>query len=146
MDRMEIYCIHGAIIVLAMGTWEGRVGGGNSTGGLRTPTFPPCQVTMGSSCLHSQGERCHESERPRKSYKTWQKRSCSSVSKLREETKHGHREDVEFGENTLQKTELRGAVRPKIRPSFQGGKTARPNKPAQRMQHARGFIVSCANG
>ena len=35
---------------------------------------------------------------------------------------------------------------PKFGPSFQGGKTARPNKRAQQMQHARGFIVSCANG
>ena len=35
---------------------------------------------------------------------------------------------------------------PKFGPSFQGGKTARPNKPAQQMQHARGFIVGCANG
>ena len=26
------------------------------------------------------------------------------------------------------------------------GKTARPNKPAQQMQHARGFIVVCAKG
>ena len=31
-------------------------------------------------------------------------------------------------------------------PSFQGGKTARPNKPAQQMQHARGFIVGYVNG
>ena len=106
---MEIYCVHGAIGVLAMGTWEGRVGGGNPTGGLRTPTFPPCQVTMGSSCLHSHGERCHESERQRKSHKTWWKRSCSSVSELREETERGHRDNVEFGENTVQKSELWGA-------------------------------------
>ena len=35
---------------------------------------------------------------------------------------------------------------PEFGPSFQGGKTARPNKPAQQMQHARGFIVGCANG
>ena len=35
---------------------------------------------------------------------------------------------------------------PKFGSSFQGGKTARPNKPAQQMQHARGFIVGCANG
>ena len=28
---------------------------------------------------------------------------------------------------------------------FQGGKTARPNEPVQQMQHARGFIVGCAN-
>lgn len=106
---MVIYCVHGAIGVLAMGAWEGRVRGGNPAGDLRTPTFPPCQVTMSSSCLHSHGERCHESERPRKSYKTWWKRSCSSVSEPREETQLGHREDVEFGENTVQKTELWGA-------------------------------------
>ena len=31
-------------------------------------------------------------------------------------------------------------------PSFQGGKTTRPNEPAQQMQHARGFIDGCANG
>ena len=37
-------------------------------------------------------------------------------------------------------------VRPQIRASFQGGKTERPNKPAQQMQHARGFIVGCASG
>ena len=35
---------------------------------------------------------------------------------------------------------------PKFGSSFQGGKTARPNKPAQQMQPARGFIVGCANG
>ena len=35
---------------------------------------------------------------------------------------------------------------PKFGPLFQGGKTARPNKRAQQMQHARGFIVGCANG
>ena len=29
---------------------------------------------------------------------------------------------------------------------FQGGKTAWPNKRAQQMQHARGFIVGCATG
>ena len=34
---------------------------------------------------------------------------------------------------------------PKFGPSFQGGKTARPNKPAQQMQHARGFIDGCTN-
>ena len=34
---------------------------------------------------------------------------------------------------------------PKFGPSFQGGKTVRPNKPAQQMQRARGFIVGCAN-
>ena len=40
----------------------------------------------------------------------------------------------------------RRTVSPKFGPSFQGGKTTRPNKPAQQMQHARGFIVGCANG
>ena len=34
---------------------------------------------------------------------------------------------------------------PKFGPSFQGGKTSRPNKPAQQMQHARGFIDGCTN-
>ena len=34
---------------------------------------------------------------------------------------------------------------PKFGPSFQGGKTVRPNKPAQQMQHTRGFIDGCTN-
>ena len=66
-------------------------------------------VYINTLLLFSHGERCHESERQRKSHKTWWKRSCSSVSELREETERGHRENVEFGENTVQKSELWGA-------------------------------------
>ena len=62
---------------------------------------------------------------------------------------NGHEFEQTSGDSQGQESlhaAVHGIVRPKIRSSFQGGKTAQPNKPAQQMQHARGFIDSCANG